>query len=152
MSAIKRLLLLLALVAAFPSSVAFADVRVRGYFRRDGTYVRPHRRSDPDGLFWNNWTTRGNRNPYTGEWGTLTRPRSNRGTTSSQPEYSFQAASFLARTQPPQDPNQFGSAARTERLVSRAAALGLSGTDDAEHLGSLERRARLRGTAAIRME
>ncbi|WP_202798032.1 hypothetical protein [Rickettsiella massiliensis] len=31
--------------------------------------VRPHYRSNPDGNFNNNWSKKGNRNPYTGEWG-----------------------------------------------------------------------------------
>lgn len=56
------------------TAVADADVRVRGYYRKDGTYVRPHMRSDPDGVFENNWTTKGNVNPYTGEPGTLVNP------------------------------------------------------------------------------
>jgi hypothetical protein len=50
------------------------DVSVRGYFRRDGTYVQPHMRSAPDGNFWNNWSTKGNVNPYTGQPGTKTTP------------------------------------------------------------------------------
>lgn len=51
-----------------------ADVSVKGYYRKDGTYVRPHMRSDPDGNFENNWSTKGNINPYTGEEGTKTSP------------------------------------------------------------------------------
>ena len=31
------------------------DVYVAGYYRRDGTYVRPHVRSAPDGNCWNNY-------------------------------------------------------------------------------------------------
>jgi len=45
------------------------DVWVNGYYRSDGTYVRPHYRSAPDGNVWNNWSTRGNINPYTGKPG-----------------------------------------------------------------------------------
>lgn len=48
---------------------AMADVRVRGYYRSNGTYVAPHYRSDPDGSKWNNWSTSGNVNPYTGRRG-----------------------------------------------------------------------------------
>ena len=51
------------------TSFLFADVFVRGYFRSDGTYVRPHYRSNPDGNPWNNWSTIGNVNPYTGQRG-----------------------------------------------------------------------------------
>jgi hypothetical protein len=46
------------------------DVPVRGYINRNGTYVQPHMRSAPDGNGYNNWTTRGNVNPYTGRPGT----------------------------------------------------------------------------------
>lgn len=48
--------------------------QVRGYIRRDGTYVAPHVRSAPDGNFNNNWTTKGNVNPYTGQAGTRVTP------------------------------------------------------------------------------
>jgi hypothetical protein len=47
-----------------------AVVRVRGYYRKDGTYVQPHYRSNPDGNPYNNWSTKGNINPYTGKVGT----------------------------------------------------------------------------------
>ena len=50
-------------------STAMADQYVRGYYRRDGTYVQPHYRSDPDGYFWNNYSAYGNVNPYTGKRG-----------------------------------------------------------------------------------
>jgi len=52
-------------------------VRVRGYVRRDGTYVAPHLRSNPDGRFYNNWSSSGNVNPYTGKEGTQETPPSN---------------------------------------------------------------------------
>lgn len=47
-------------------------VHVNGYYRSNGTYVAPHYRSAPDGNFYNNWSTKGNINPYTGEEGTKT--------------------------------------------------------------------------------
>lgn len=50
------------------------SVRVRGYIRKDGTYVAPHYRSAPDGNFNNNWSTKGNINPYTGKEGTKISP------------------------------------------------------------------------------
>lgn len=51
-------------------SASSSDVAVRGYTRSDGTYVRPHMRSAPDGSTANNFSTRGNTNPYTGARGT----------------------------------------------------------------------------------
>jgi len=47
-----------------------ATVDVRGYFRKDGTYVPPHKRTESDATVDNNWTTVGNTNPYTGKPGT----------------------------------------------------------------------------------
>ena len=49
---------------------AHADQHVRGHYRSNGTYVQPHYRSDRDGSFNNNWSTRPNINPYTGREGT----------------------------------------------------------------------------------
>lgn len=41
-------------------------VSVKGYVRKDGTYVAPHFRSAPDGTTLNNWSTQGNVNPFKG--------------------------------------------------------------------------------------
>jgi hypothetical protein len=48
---------------------AFAQVSVDGYTRRDGTYVQPHHRSNPDNSYNNNWNVSPNTNPYTGQTG-----------------------------------------------------------------------------------
>lgn len=40
---------------------------VRGYYRSDGTYVRPHYRTNPDGNPYNNYSFPGNYNPNTGK-------------------------------------------------------------------------------------
>jgi len=42
-----------------------AAVRVKGYTKKNGTYVAPHYRSNPDGNPYNNWSYPGNTNPYT---------------------------------------------------------------------------------------
>lgn len=34
---------------------SLADTYVKGYTRRDGTYVRPHIRASPDSFKWNNY-------------------------------------------------------------------------------------------------
>ena len=66
----KRLFASLALLVM--ASTVLGDVYVRGGYREDGTYVRPHYRSDPDGDFSNNWSTYPNVNPYNGKIGTRT--------------------------------------------------------------------------------
>jgi hypothetical protein len=43
---------------------------VRGYVKRDGTYVAPHFQTNPNGTKLDNWSTKGNVNPYTGQPGT----------------------------------------------------------------------------------
>jgi len=58
------------ILICFVVGIALArDVYVRGYYRSDGTYVKPHYRTAPDNNPWNNYTTKGNLNPYTGERG-----------------------------------------------------------------------------------
>jgi hypothetical protein len=46
------------------------DVQVQGYTRKDGTVVAPYMRTAPDSTVNNNFSTRGNVNPYTGREGT----------------------------------------------------------------------------------
>jgi hypothetical protein len=64
-------LLPLALVALLASSLAFSSpVSVKGYYRKDGTYVAPYVRSSPNSTKDDNYSTVGNVNPYTGKEGT----------------------------------------------------------------------------------
>jgi hypothetical protein len=80
------LLALLALVSFPPNALAHggghgsghhssaystsSSVHVSGYTRSNGTYVAPHYRTAPDATKLNNWSTKGNVNPYTGKAGT----------------------------------------------------------------------------------
>ena len=48
---------------------AYADNNVGGYVRKDGTYVAPHTRSASNNTNKDNYSTQGNRNPYTGSSG-----------------------------------------------------------------------------------
>jgi TPR repeat protein len=65
----RGLLLGIAILLSLIPDVS-AQVKVRGYTRKDGTYVAPHMRSSPNGTKADNWSTRGNINPYTGKEGT----------------------------------------------------------------------------------
>src|SRR5580704_18553976 len=49
---------------------AFANQYVHGYTRSNGTYVRPYYRSSSNGTVRDNFSYRGNINPYTGAAGT----------------------------------------------------------------------------------
>jgi len=43
---------------------------VRGYTRKNGTYVAPHRQTNPNKSKKDNWLSKGNVNPDTGKAGT----------------------------------------------------------------------------------
>lgn len=70
MRTFRRVALPVGFLSLIFSADCYAQVRVRGYVRRNGTYVSPHFRSAPDDRFFNNWITIGNFNPYTGQPGT----------------------------------------------------------------------------------
>lgn len=54
------------------AGVCSAQTHVDGYTKKDGTYVAPHVRTAPDATKDNNYSTKGNTNPYTGKEGTVT--------------------------------------------------------------------------------
>lgn len=58
-------------IAPLLSNEAEAASRVRGYTKKNGTYVKPYFRSSPNRSKLDNWSTRGNYNPYTGKKGTV---------------------------------------------------------------------------------
>lgn len=53
---------------------AVGDHWVSGYYRSDGTHVQGHYRTNRDDSFWNNYSSAGNVNPYTGAIGTKLPP------------------------------------------------------------------------------
>jgi len=57
------------LLLLFYAATSAADDYVDGYVRRDGTYVAPHYRSEANGYRYDNYSSQGNTNPYTGERG-----------------------------------------------------------------------------------
>ena len=52
------------------ASPSFGASHVHGYIKKDGTYVAPHNRTSPNGTQRDNWSSKGNTNPYTGKEGT----------------------------------------------------------------------------------
>lgn len=67
----RKIVLTLIVLSVFAPSLSFSQqVYVRPSVRRDGTYVKPHYRSNPDSSIYNNWSTRPNINPNTLERGT----------------------------------------------------------------------------------
>lgn len=67
----KRIVIAVLAVSIAAPALAQSDHYVRGYVRQDGTYVQPHMQTNPDGNPYNNYSTQGNVNPYTGQPGTV---------------------------------------------------------------------------------
>ncbi len=63
--------LLVISILIFAGSAFAKDTYVKGYNRNNGTYVQPHYRTSPDNSLHNNYSTKGNVNPYTGRKGTV---------------------------------------------------------------------------------
>jgi hypothetical protein len=83
--AMKNLAYLLAAALLFASDIAWArggrggggssstkssTVHVKSYTTKSGNYVAPHTRSAPNKTQRDNYSTKGNTNPYTGKKGT----------------------------------------------------------------------------------
>ncbi len=47
------------------------DHNVQGYTKKDGTYVPPHHATNPNTTKRDNYSSKGNVNPYTGKPGTI---------------------------------------------------------------------------------
>jgi hypothetical protein len=62
---------IIAIVLSLAAIGASAQVHVNGYTKANGTYVAPHERTAPDTTLQNNYSTKGNVNPYTGKEGTV---------------------------------------------------------------------------------
>ena len=52
-----------------PSTVNFNTTTVSGYTRNNGTYVESHIRTMPNNTNWDNYSTKGNSNSFTGSTG-----------------------------------------------------------------------------------
>jgi len=101
--------LMLALVAsALIVPAASAQVHVNGYVNKNGTYVAPYYRSSPNGTTLDNYSTRGNVNPYTGKVGTkdpYSSSSSSYGSTYSQPRTPSCTYSCSSNDSSNNDPN-----------------------------------------------
>ena len=63
---------LMLLSFCFSNVVEARTIRVRGYYKRSsGNYVMPHYRTSPNRTKWDNWSTKGNTNLFTGTKGTI---------------------------------------------------------------------------------
>ena len=76
---------LLASLATQMQAFAASSHSVHGHFKKDGTFVQPHRQTDPNQSKLDNWGSKGNVNPYSGKAGSvdphaphMSRPRKRR--------------------------------------------------------------------------
>jgi hypothetical protein len=61
---------LIFLIYIFPLiSLATSSHSVRGYTKKNGTYVAPHKATNPNYTQRDNWSSKPNTNPYTGKKG-----------------------------------------------------------------------------------
>ncbi len=66
----KKIILFLLMFLFCFSTATFAATRVKGHFTKKGTYVKSHYRSSKNSTKHDNYSTKGNSNPYTGKKGT----------------------------------------------------------------------------------
>lgn len=62
--------LILVLACAIGFSANARSTRVRGYVTKNGRYVAPHEKTTPNKTKLDNFSHKGNINPYTGKKGT----------------------------------------------------------------------------------
>lgn len=69
MKKLASILLIVLSITLLLTPLAEAKVRVGGYYKKSGTYVKSYYRTSPDSRKSNNWSSYGNYNPYTGKKG-----------------------------------------------------------------------------------
>jgi hypothetical protein len=68
---LKSLMIVAALLGLGGAAFAAPDHAVKGYVKQDGTYVAPAMATNPNATKLDNYSTKGNVNPYTGKTGTV---------------------------------------------------------------------------------
>lgn len=96
---IRKLCLVAGLTALAMPAFAQSSHSVRGYTRKDGTYVAPHMQTNPNSTKLDNWSTRGNVNPYTGREGTVDPYKSQSPSSTRSPYSPYSPGSTSTRNQ-----------------------------------------------------
>ena len=109
---ISFLLLFVFIANSVQSQTNPRHVKVKGYYRKDGTYVRSHYRTAPNSTNRDNFSTRGNVNPYTGKPGYV--EPDNR--TSSYHQSAYSSTSARRSTTSSYNRSNRTESSRTERL------------------------------------
>lgn len=66
----KKIIPFLLLITVCLPVYSVSSHNVRGYTKKDGTYVQSHRQTNPNKTQRDNWSSKPNVNPYTGKEGT----------------------------------------------------------------------------------
>ncbi len=61
--------IVVAMLLAATVAHASGSNSVKGHFKKDGTFVQPYMRTNPDSVRRNNYNSEGNFNPYSGKQG-----------------------------------------------------------------------------------
>jgi hypothetical protein len=126
---IQLVAFVLVFIVATSGRLYSKDTYVKGYTRKDGTYVAPHYRSAPNSTKADNWSTVGNVNPYTGAPGTNPVP-------AFDPNKPFEIVDAGVPTSPPFDPDAYLAATSAQTPL----ATGNSFTANAVALQVLDSR------------
>jgi hypothetical protein len=95
---------ILAAVLLMTATFATAQVHVNGYTKKDGTYVAPHQRTAPNNTTLDNYSTKGNVNPYTGQPGTK-----NAAPEDYQSPYTLTTPTTVSQPRPAPAPNPYAA-------------------------------------------
>lgn len=72
MKLLSKIICLTILITISTTSVAVGSHRVKGYTKRNGTYVAPHKQTNSNHTQRDNYSSKPNTNPYTGKRATKT--------------------------------------------------------------------------------
>lgn len=129
---------IISLVLAVAALNANAQVSVSGHVRSDGTYVQPHQRTAPNGTLSDNYSTRGNVNPYTGKAGTVVDQQSSYAVQLEQARLQ-QAQEFHER----QQQQQYEQQQEVQRQIQRQQRLQEEQLMQAQRLQQLQQLQRM---------
>lgn len=94
----KKAFLFIVFLFAAANSFAQTSTYVLGYTNSNGTYVQGHYRTAPNTTTLDNYSTQGNYNPYTGNYGTKPvqeyRPSSTYSSSYTSPSYSSSSSTY----------------------------------------------------------
>jgi len=77
MKKLYTLISLFFILGLIQTGVAQNTIYVQGHTKKNGTYVQPYYKTSPNATKLDNFSTKPNINPYTGQTGTIVVPQSN---------------------------------------------------------------------------